>query len=83
MDFILLLSFSRRWEVLSIPVCDPIKNMTIYMNHKSTMRDDPTYVTVYINWTYLVVMYLIPFTGLVVFNLAIYRQVSGSMVRAE
>lgn len=76
-------TFVFRWEVIAIPMCEPVRNMTVYTNVKSEMRDDPTYVTVYINWAYLVVMYLIPFSGLVVFNLAIYRQVSASMVRAE
>ncbi|CAL8143759.1 unnamed protein product [Orchesella dallaii] len=73
--FSIVYNLPRWWEVIAIPVCDPVNNMTIYMNEKSAMRDDPTYVTVYITWAYLVVMYLIPFSGLVVFNLAIYRQV--------
>lgn len=51
-------------------------NMTMFENYMSPMRANPLYIKIYINWAYLVVMYMVPFTGLVAFNLAIYRQVS-------
>lgn len=40
-----------RCEMLFIAVSDPVNNITIYMNGKSSMRDDPR---VYINWAYLI-----------------------------
>ena len=40
-----------------------------------TLREDPTYINVYITWLYLVVMYIVPFACLAVFNLLIYDEV--------
>ena len=34
----------------------------------TALRKNPIYITVYINWMYLIVMYAIPFGILVVFN---------------
>ena len=39
------------------------------------MRQHPTYISVYITWLYLVVMYFLPFISLAVFNLLIYFQI--------
>lgn len=55
-------------------------NSTVYENFMCPLREDTTYINIYVTWSYLFVMYLIPFTGLVVLNWAIYRQVSGGMV---
>ena len=41
------------------------------------LRTNATYINVYINWLYLVFMYLLPFVCLAVFNLLIYREVSS------
>jgi len=35
------------------------------------------YISVYMSWLYLVFMYFIPFSCLVVLNLLIYREVSS------
>ncbi len=39
------------------------------------LRTDETYINVYINWLYLVFMYLLPFSCLAALNLLIYREV--------
>ena len=39
------------------------------------LRNNPAYVSVYMTWLYLVVMYFLPFVGLTGFNLFIYKQV--------
>ncbi|QQP56689.1 Uncharacterized protein FKW44_001440, partial [Caligus rogercresseyi] len=39
------------------------------------LRSDPTYISIYITWMYLVVMYFFPFFCLAAFNLRIYFQV--------
>ena len=51
-------------------------NVTAVM--PTALRDNPTYISVYITWLYLVVMYIVPFTCLAAFNLLIYHQVSDS-----
>ena len=37
-----------------------------------------TYVSVYINWLYMVVMYILPFSCLALFNLLIYLEIRRS-----
>ena len=39
------------------------------------LRRDPTYVSVYITWMYLVFMYAVPFGGLSVLNLLMFLDV--------
>ena len=41
----------------------------------TSLRTDPTYISIYITWMYLVVMYIVPFSCLAIFNLLIYREV--------
>ena len=42
---------------------------------QTELRLNSTYVNIYITWLYLVVMYIVPFTCLAVFNLLIYTEV--------
>ena len=42
---------------------------------QTELRSNTTYVNIYITWLYLVVMYIVPFTCLAVFNLLIYTEV--------
>ena len=42
------------------------------------LRLDSTYISVYITWMYLVVMYIVPFTSLALLNLRIYVQIRQS-----
>lgn len=52
----------------------PVHGM-IYCVLPSKFRLNPTYITVYIHWCYLVVNYFIPFYGLLIFNLLIWAQI--------
>ena len=42
------------------------------------LRQDSTYISIYITWMYLVVMYIVPFTSLALLNLRIYVQIRQS-----
>jgi hypothetical protein len=42
------------------------------------LRNNKTYIGIYITWMYLVVMYIIPFTCLAAFNLIIYRRIRNA-----
>jgi hypothetical protein len=39
------------------------------------LRQDPTYISVYITWMYLVFMYVLPFGGLSILNLLMFLDV--------
>ena len=39
------------------------------------LREHAAYISIYITWMYLVVMYIVPFSCLAIFNLLIYREV--------
>lgn len=47
----------------------------IYCIKATDLRANLTYINVYIHWLYLVFIYFIPFSGLMLFNAMIYRQV--------
>lgn len=47
----------------------------IYCVRVTPLRDNPLYIKYYIHWSAFVVNYIIPFTGLLVFNTMIYAQV--------
>lgn len=74
--FAITYNLPRWWEIVTIEKYSDTFNVTIFESHMSKMRANNLYITIYINWAYLFVMYMIPFSGLVAFNLAIYRQVS-------
>ena len=48
---------------------------TIYCVAATELRSGPKYITVYIHWCYLIFNYIIPFIGLLIFNILIYKQV--------
>ena len=54
-----------------------IGNITFTAVVMTDMRENETYIKIYINWLYLIVMYLVPFLSLLVFNFFIYKQVGG------
>ena len=58
------------WETQSDPAFGTMMVVTT-----TPLREDPTYIKVYITWCYLVVMYIVPFFCLAVFNLLIYIEV--------
>lgn len=72
--FAVLYNVCKLWEAQVIAFDSP-KLGRIYCVSSTPMRRDPLYITLYIHWCYLIVNYFIPFTGLVVFNTLIFRQV--------
>ena len=74
--FALLYNIPRFWEVTWQTRTYENLNATITNVEPTELRNDPTYINVYITWLYLVVMYIIPFTCLAIFNLLIYKEVS-------
>ncbi|XP_071451861.1 FMRFamide receptor [Hetaerina americana] len=80
MAFSLIYNLPRFWEVHMVKETlflngPPPSNLTVYELKASPLRADPTYISVYVNWSYLIVMYVLPFGGLAFLNAAIYRQV--------
>ncbi|XP_059480856.1 FMRFamide receptor [Neocloeon triangulifer] len=73
--FSVLYNLPRFFEVERVTGTLPPYNTTIYMVSASALRNDPLYITIYVNWTYLLVMYFVPFLALAIFNCAIYMQV--------
>ena len=61
-----------------------IEDDTLRIVIPTQLRLDPYYIEIYIMWLYLLVMYLIPFLCLMIFNFFIYREVSvpGAVVSA-
>lgn len=72
--FALLYNVIKLWESQIFSFQSPRLGL-IYCITPSRLRVDPVYITVYIHWCYLIVNYFVPFTGLVVFNALIFRQV--------
>lgn len=52
------------------------ENITVYCVRPTELRNDPLFISVYVQWCYLVFLYVIPFGSLAVLNAAIYTQVS-------
>ncbi|XP_035705474.1 FMRFamide receptor isoform X2 [Folsomia candida] len=77
LTFSITYNLPRWFEVITVPdECARMRtNVTTYMNEMSELRGNEYYIKFYINWAYCIIMYLIPFSGLVVFNFCIYRQV--------
>lgn len=69
-----LYNVCKLWEAQMIAFDSPTLGR-IYCISSTPMRRNPLYITLYIHWCYLIVNYFIPFTGLVVFNTLIFRQV--------
>lgn len=72
--FAVLYNFIRLWEIAVIPYEDKIRGL-IYCVGSTELRKTSQYITIYIHWCYLIVNYFIPFIGLLIFNILIYRQV--------
>ena len=73
--FALLYNLPRFWEVtwrtkFYEEVGDNVTDVV-----STPMRDDPTYISVYITWLYIIMMNFLPFVSLAAFNLLIYNQV--------
>ena len=51
------------------------ENETVVLTVATELRNNEVYIGVYVTWMYLVVMNIVPFLSLAVFNLAIYLEV--------
>lgn len=74
--FSVVYNLPRFWEVSHQANFYEAFNTTIYCPVPSSLRQNSTYISVYIHWMYLVFLYILPFSSLAVLNAAIYRQVS-------
>ncbi len=73
--FATLYNIPRFFEIDTVEIFDNRYNETELFFGPTDLRNDPTYVNVYISTLYLVFMYIVPFTSLAAFNLLIYREV--------
>lgn len=71
----LLYNIPRFWEVTWQTTFYPELEVNITNVASTELRENPTYINIYITWLYLVVMYIVPFSCLALFNLMIYREV--------
>ena len=68
-------------EQMGHPVSNRIRifsggeNETVVLTVATELRNNEVYIGVYVTWMYLVVMNIVPFLSLAVFNLAIYLEV--------
>ncbi len=65
----------RFFEVTWGEAFDPETGANRTQVRPTQMRMNETYISVYITWLYLWVMYIVPFTCLAMFNLRIYLQI--------
>ena len=74
----------RFWEVTWSTSYSPVLNKNTTEVVPTMLRLDQYYIEIYINWMYLIFLYLAPFSLLAVFNILIYREVRRSnLVRAQ
>eukprot|EP00095_Tigriopus_kingsejongensis_P005525 maker-scaffold282_size228295-snap-gene-1.19 protein:Tk05525 transcript:maker-scaffold282_size228295-snap-gene-1.19-mRNA-1 annotation:"fmrfamide receptor" len=76
----ILYNISRFFEVSWKTVYDADAGVNRTEVIPTWLRQNPTYISVYITWLYLVVMYIVPFTCLAAFNLRIYLQIRKANV---
>lgn len=75
--FSVLYNITRFWEVRVQKCMHAEYQQYVYQVYPSELRNNKDYISIYIHWMYLVIMYFIPFGSLAVLNAAIYNQVSG------
>ncbi|GLH07190.1 FMRFamide receptor [Gryllus bimaculatus] len=74
-----LYNLPRFWEAEIDVQWDDERNTTVMEVVPTALRRNHLYVTVYINWLYMALLYFLPFTVLAVLNTAIYRQNSQTI----
>ncbi|XP_069183263.1 LOW QUALITY PROTEIN: FMRFamide receptor [Procambarus clarkii] len=74
--FSVLYNIPRFWEV-SYKECN-VKEAEFVIVLPTALRTHPYYIEIYIMWMYLIVMYLVPFLSLMIFNFFIYREVRAA-----
>lgn len=72
--FAVLFNFVKLFET-RVKAYDSKTLGLIFCVGSTGLRNDTQYITIYIHWCYLIVNYFIPFLGLLIFNMLIYRQV--------
>ena len=78
----MLYNIPRFFEITWVSKTDPVTNSTTGVEiAMQDLRQDPTYINVYITWMYLVFMYILPFGGLSVLNTLMYLDVRRSNAR--
>lgn len=73
--FAVLYNITRFWEVTVKKCMHTYYGQHVYQVYPSELRNDKRYISIYIHWMYLVIMYFIPFGSLAILNAAIYNQV--------
>lgn len=73
--FAVAYNITRFWEVRVEKCVHNENGQYVYQVYPSKMREDKNYISIYIHWMYLVIMYFIPFGSLTILNAAIYNQV--------
>lgn len=72
--FAVLYNLPRWWEI-TYKECDIGEDVRHFYYVATWLRNNDNYKQIYIMWMFLVVMYLVPFCSLTVFNSFIYRRV--------
>ncbi|XP_050734293.1 FMRFamide receptor-like [Eriocheir sinensis] len=75
--FSIVYNLPRFWEV-STKECIISKDESMRIVIPTVLRRNPFYIEIYIMWLYLLVMYLVPFLCLMIFNFFIYREVRAA-----
>ncbi|KAL5240400.1 hypothetical protein ACI65C_007810 [Semiaphis heraclei] len=73
--FAVLYNVTRFMEVRVQKCMHTGYNQFVYQVYPTDLRNNRDYISIYIHWMYLLIMYFIPFGSLAVLNAAIYRQV--------
>ncbi|KAK7087045.1 G-protein coupled receptor activity protein [Halocaridina rubra] len=74
--FSVLYNLPRFWEVTYQECIMPDDRFVIVV--PSSLRQNPFYIQIYIMWMYLLIMYLVPFLSLLIFNSFIYKEVRAA-----
>ena len=74
----LLYNIPRFLEVTWVSTFDEVSGLNRTEVTPTVLRQNPIYISIYITWMYLVVMYIVPFVSLAVLNLRIYIQIRHS-----
>ncbi|XP_068245096.1 FMRFamide receptor-like [Palaemon carinicauda] len=79
--FSIVYNLPRFWEV-TYQECQNGEDVVVFVV-PSALRKNPHYKEVYIMWMYLVVMYLVPFLSLLIFNSFIYGKVRAANLEIQ
>lgn len=74
----LLYNIPRFLEVTWLSIYDEDTGVNRTEVRPTALRQNQVYISIYITWMYLVVMYIVPFVSLALLNLRIYVQIRHS-----